>query len=200
MPKSSAHNDWLPPQAVEALRALGANLALARARRREPLRDWAKRIGVSVRTLQRLEAGDPGGHGRVRGSAVADGPSRRVARSGRPRAGPRCTGAGRAPKRRSGWHGVTGLVSECLPSHRHAVPVVGGRPRSAALAVAARSATLTDRLQTAALTRQHRSRKCGFATWLDPHGGRSASAGLGALSSAAAPGRASHEPPKPWRD
>ena len=60
MPKSSAHNDWLPPQAVEALRALGANLALARARRREPLRDWAKRIGVSVRTLQRLEAGDPG--------------------------------------------------------------------------------------------------------------------------------------------
>jgi hypothetical protein len=24
------------------------------------LRDWAKRIGVSVRTLQRLEAGDPG--------------------------------------------------------------------------------------------------------------------------------------------
>ena len=60
MPKSSAHNDWLPPQAVEALRALGANLALARARRREPLRDWAKRIGVSVRTLQRMEAGDPG--------------------------------------------------------------------------------------------------------------------------------------------
>ena len=59
MPKSSAHNDWLPPQAVEALRALGANLALARVRRREPLRDWAKRIGVSVRTLQRLEAGDP---------------------------------------------------------------------------------------------------------------------------------------------
>ncbi len=24
------------------------------------MRDWAKRIGVSVRTLQRLEAGDPG--------------------------------------------------------------------------------------------------------------------------------------------
>ena len=60
MPKSSALNDWLPPQAVEALRALGAILALARARRREPLRDWAKRIGVSVRTLPRIEAGDPG--------------------------------------------------------------------------------------------------------------------------------------------
>jgi transcriptional regulator with XRE-family HTH domain len=60
MPKSSAHLDWLPPQAVEALRALGQNLALARLRRKESLRDWAQRIGVSVRTLQRLEAGDPG--------------------------------------------------------------------------------------------------------------------------------------------
>jgi hypothetical protein len=60
MPKSSTHNDWLPPQATEALRALGHNLALARLRRKEPLRDWAKRVGVSVRTLQRLEAGDPG--------------------------------------------------------------------------------------------------------------------------------------------
>lgn len=60
MPKSSAHNDWLPPQAIEALRALGGNLALARLRRKESLRAWAQRIGVSVRTLQRLEAGDPG--------------------------------------------------------------------------------------------------------------------------------------------
>jgi hypothetical protein len=60
MPKSSAHNDWLPPQATQALSALGANLALARLRRKESLRDWAKRIGISVRTLQRMEAGDPG--------------------------------------------------------------------------------------------------------------------------------------------
>jgi transcriptional regulator with XRE-family HTH domain len=60
MSKSSAHNDWLPPQASEALKALGGNLALARARRKESLRAWAKRIGVSVRTVQRLEAGDPG--------------------------------------------------------------------------------------------------------------------------------------------
>lgn len=60
MSKSSAHNDWLPPQATEALKALGGNLALARLRRKESLRDWATRIGVSVRTLQRLEAGDPG--------------------------------------------------------------------------------------------------------------------------------------------
>ena len=60
MPKSSAHNDWLPPQALAALQALGANLALARVRRKESLRGWAKRIGVSVRTVQRLEDGDPG--------------------------------------------------------------------------------------------------------------------------------------------
>ncbi len=60
MPKSSAHNDWLPPQAQAALSSLGENLALARLRRRESLRGWAQRLGVSVRTLQRLEAGDPG--------------------------------------------------------------------------------------------------------------------------------------------
>ena len=60
MSKSSAHNDWLPPQALAALRQLGSDLAMARLRRRESLRNWAKRVGVSVRTLQRLEAGDPG--------------------------------------------------------------------------------------------------------------------------------------------
>jgi hypothetical protein len=60
MPKSSAHNDWLPQQALGALRELGAHLALARVRRRESLRAWAQRIGVSVRTVQRLEDGDPG--------------------------------------------------------------------------------------------------------------------------------------------
>ena len=60
MPKSSAHNDWLPQQAVQALKELGAHLALARVRRKESLRQWSKRIGVSVRTLQRLEDGDPG--------------------------------------------------------------------------------------------------------------------------------------------
>jgi hypothetical protein len=60
MSKSSTHNDWLPPQALTALQALGANLALARVRRKESLRGWAKRIGVSVSTVQRLEDGDPG--------------------------------------------------------------------------------------------------------------------------------------------
>ncbi len=60
MPKSAAHQDWLPPQALAALHELGEALALARVRRRESLRGWATRIGVSVRTLQRMEAGDPG--------------------------------------------------------------------------------------------------------------------------------------------
>lgn len=60
MSKSTAHNDWLPPQALTALRALGDNLALARVRRGESLRARARRIGVPVRTVQRLEDGDPG--------------------------------------------------------------------------------------------------------------------------------------------
>lgn len=60
MSKSSLHNEWLPPQALVALRELGGLLAVARVRRKESLRAWAKRIGVSVRTVQRLEDGDPG--------------------------------------------------------------------------------------------------------------------------------------------
>lgn len=60
MAKSSEHNDWLPPQAVIALAKLGSDLALARVRRNESLRAWAKRLNVSVSTLQRMESGDPG--------------------------------------------------------------------------------------------------------------------------------------------
>ena len=60
MSKSSAHNNFLPPQALQAMQALGADLALARKRRKQSLREWAARMGVSVRTLQRMEQGDPG--------------------------------------------------------------------------------------------------------------------------------------------
>jgi transcriptional regulator with XRE-family HTH domain len=42
------------------LRELGENLSLARKRRKESLRTWAGRIGVSEPTLVRMEAGDPG--------------------------------------------------------------------------------------------------------------------------------------------
>ncbi len=60
MSKSNTHHEWLPPRVLVALRELGANLAISRVRRKESLRAWAKRIGVSVRTVQRLEDGDPG--------------------------------------------------------------------------------------------------------------------------------------------
>ena len=42
------------------LRELGENLSLARKRRKESLKTWAGRIGVSEPTLVRMEAGDPG--------------------------------------------------------------------------------------------------------------------------------------------
>jgi hypothetical protein len=60
MPKSPQALLTLPPAAAQALRALGENLAIARVRRREPQRAWAKRLGISVPTLIRLERGDPG--------------------------------------------------------------------------------------------------------------------------------------------
>ena|ERR1700754_1523830 len=60
MPKSSAALLTIPPAAAQALRALGENLAIARTRRRESQRAWAKRLGGSVPTLIRMERGDPG--------------------------------------------------------------------------------------------------------------------------------------------
>lgn len=50
-------NSQLPP--ATAIEKLGADLAVARLRRKESLRSWAKRMGVTVATLQRLEAGAP---------------------------------------------------------------------------------------------------------------------------------------------
>jgi transcriptional regulator with XRE-family HTH domain len=60
MSKSSAHLEFLPQQARQQLLLLGENLTIARKRRRESLRTWAARLGISVRTVQRMEAGDPG--------------------------------------------------------------------------------------------------------------------------------------------
>jgi len=59
MPKSSKAIRQLPPTTLGALCKLGADLAVARLRRKESLRTWAKRLGVTISTLQRLEAGDP---------------------------------------------------------------------------------------------------------------------------------------------
>lgn len=49
----------MPPAASAALVRLGDDLTIARVRRREPQRLWAKRLGVSIPTLIRMEKGDP---------------------------------------------------------------------------------------------------------------------------------------------
>ncbi len=59
MPKTAKALQQLPPATLGSIQKLGADLAVARLRRKESLRNWAKRLGVSVSTLQRLEAGDP---------------------------------------------------------------------------------------------------------------------------------------------
>ena len=50
----------MPPAAAAGLRKLGADLAVARLRRKESLASWAARIGTSVPTLMRMEAGEAG--------------------------------------------------------------------------------------------------------------------------------------------
>ena len=59
MPKTALALLQLPPATAAAIEKLGADLAVARLRRKESLKTWAKRMGVSIPTLQRLEAGDP---------------------------------------------------------------------------------------------------------------------------------------------
>lgn len=49
----------LPPKVARVIEKLGSDLLLARKRRKESLRSWSARIGVSVPTLRRMEAGDP---------------------------------------------------------------------------------------------------------------------------------------------
>lgn len=60
MPRTPQALQALPAAATQALRTLGENLAIARVRRRESQRIWAKRLGISVPTLIRMERGDPG--------------------------------------------------------------------------------------------------------------------------------------------
>jgi len=59
MPKTARALLQLPPATAGAIEKLGADLAVARLRRKESLRSWAQRLGITVPTLQRLEAGDP---------------------------------------------------------------------------------------------------------------------------------------------
>jgi hypothetical protein len=59
MPQVSPAIDALPAASASALRKLGSDLATARQRRKQPLREWARRLNVSVPTLMRMEKGDP---------------------------------------------------------------------------------------------------------------------------------------------
>src|SRR5260370_31072533 len=70
MPNSSPDLLTLRPAAAQALRTLGENLAIARVRRHESQRIWAKRLGVSVPTLIRMERGDPGVGGGIYAPAL----------------------------------------------------------------------------------------------------------------------------------
>ncbi len=60
MPKTAKALLRLPPQTSSAIEAMGAHLAVARILRKQSLQTWAQRVGISVPTLMRLEAGDPG--------------------------------------------------------------------------------------------------------------------------------------------
>lgn|SRR5688572_14354960 len=60
MPRPPRALSQLPPATLAALEKLGADLAVARLRRKESLKTWAARMGITVPTLMRLEAGDPG--------------------------------------------------------------------------------------------------------------------------------------------
>ena len=59
MPRTSPAIESLPAASVTALVKLGGDLATARKRRRQSLRDWAARLNVSTPTLMRMEKGDP---------------------------------------------------------------------------------------------------------------------------------------------
>ena len=59
MSKRSEAINSMPPVVLSQVRALGENLAVARKRRRESLKAWSQRIGVSEPTLARMEKGDP---------------------------------------------------------------------------------------------------------------------------------------------
>ncbi len=59
MPRLSHAIDALPAAGAAALSRLGADLATARKRRKQSLREWAQRMNISVPTLMRMEKGDP---------------------------------------------------------------------------------------------------------------------------------------------
>lgn len=59
MTKSSPAYKALPGIAMEQLQKLGHDIAVARKRRRMSMRDMAARMMVNLKTVQRMEKGDP---------------------------------------------------------------------------------------------------------------------------------------------
>ena len=59
MSKQSAAIQSMPSPVRMHLQELGENLSITRKRRREPLKAWAQRIGVSEPALMPMEKGDP---------------------------------------------------------------------------------------------------------------------------------------------
>lgn len=59
MPARSPAIDFLPTAAAKALTRLGADLSIARKRRKQSLASWAARLNVSIPTLAKMEKGDP---------------------------------------------------------------------------------------------------------------------------------------------
>lgn len=59
MAKTSKANKALPASSLEELQQLGANLAVARKRRRLSRIAMAERMMVNPKTLERMERGDP---------------------------------------------------------------------------------------------------------------------------------------------
>jgi hypothetical protein len=68
--RNSPSIESLPQAARAALRKLADDLSTARKRRGQPLREWAKRLEVSVPTLLRMEKGDPSVSAGVYATAV----------------------------------------------------------------------------------------------------------------------------------
>ena len=79
MPKGSRSYLALPAITVDQLQKLGRDIAVARKRRHLSMMDMAARMMVNVKTVQRLEKGDPSvGIGIVAGALWILGLDRRI--------------------------------------------------------------------------------------------------------------------------
>lgn len=59
MAKATQSSKALPAMAMDQLQKLGRDIAVARKRRRMSLSEMAERMMVNIKTVQRLEKGDP---------------------------------------------------------------------------------------------------------------------------------------------